>query len=162
VKLRFRGSIDRVEVSVDERRPSMSFIAASDYKSTKWSTPGSGDRKAWDDGVVLQVPLYAFALTQLKPDHEIARVDYLALKNPEQVHLLQLYTFDKKSARPQEDAEAQQRWQTALDGAIAQIKRVRAGEFPPGPPPSCNCPPWCHGRDICRVPGGPVSGGFPS
>jgi hypothetical protein len=160
--LRFRGSIDRVEVSVDSRAAESKFLAASDYKSSEWSTPGLGKPGAWDDGVVLQVPLYAYALTQLRPEYEIARVDYLSLKNPKSVHLLQLYTFDKKSARPQEDAKAQERWQAALDGAIVQIKRVRAGEFPPGPPKSCNCPPWCHGRDICRVPGGPVSGGFPS
>jgi hypothetical protein len=161
IRLRFRGSIDRVEVSVDERIPGTKFVAASDYKTSIWSTPGSGKKDAWDDGVVLQVPLYAYALSKLRPDYKVARVDYLSLKNPEHVHLLQLYTFDKKSGKAKEDDDATAKWQHALDGAIHQIKRVRAGEFPAGPPPSCNCPPWCHGRDICRVPGGPRNGGFP-
>src|SRR5579883_1741514 len=88
VRLRYRGFIDRVEVSVDERAPGRTFIAASDYKNTRYSTPGGGHKDAWADGVVLQVPLYAYALAHLRPDDRIARVDYLALKGQEAVHQL--------------------------------------------------------------------------
>ena len=154
VRIRYRGSIDRVDVSVDERTKEK-FVAAIDYKSSKWSTPGAGDAKAWDDGVVLQVPLYAHALETLRPGYDIARVEYQTLKKPELVHSLQLYTIDKKSKQLNEDVEATAKWQAALDRAIAHVKRARNGEFPAGPPDTCNCAPWCHGRDICRVPGGP-------
>ena len=39
IKIRYRGSIDRVDVSVDERAPGRKFVAAIDYKSSIWSTP---------------------------------------------------------------------------------------------------------------------------
>jgi hypothetical protein len=71
------------------------------------------------------------------------------------VHSLELFTIDKKSNRLNEDAQAAHEWQGALDQAIRHVRRARAGEFPAAVPPSCNCAPWCHGRDICRVPGGP-------
>ena len=29
---------------------------------------------------------------------------------------------------------------------------AREGHFPVAPAPSCGCPPFCHGREICRVP----------
>lgn len=157
VRIRYRGSIDRVDVSVDDRVESGRFIAAIDYKSTEWSTPGGGNKKAWGEGVVLQVPLYAHALRTLRPEQEIARVEYQALKNPKQVHSLELYTIDKKTRKVEEDEEAVAEWQGALDHAVAHVKRARGGEFSADPPQTCSCPPWCHGRDICRIPGGPRS-----
>jgi ATP-dependent helicase/nuclease subunit B len=160
VTLRFRGFIDRVETSVDERAPGVRLAAASDYKTTKYTTPGGGEKRAWDDDVVLQVPLYAYALSKLKQDHDVARVDYLALQKPDQVHALELYQFDKKKGEADSVDANQAQWQRALDAAITQVKRARGGEFPAAPPPSCSCPAWCHGRDICRVPGGPRSGGY--
>lgn len=155
VRIRYRGSIDRVDVSVDDRAPDRRFIAAIDYKSSKYSTPGGGEKKAWADGVVLQVPLYAHALATLRPGHEIARVEYQTLKSPGRVHSLELFTISKKTRQVEVDDGAESGLQGALDHAIGHVRRARAGEFPVGPPPSCNCPPWCHGRDICRVPGGP-------
>jgi hypothetical protein len=155
VRIRYRGSIDRVDVSVDTRAPKRKFIGALDYKSTRYSTPGGGDKGAWADGVVLQVSLYAHALTKLRPDTEIARVEYQALKKPEQVQSLELYTIDKKTSVVSADSEARAKWEGALDHAIAHVKSIRGGRFPAQPPESCKCPPWCHGRDICRIAGGP-------
>lgn len=152
VRIRYRGTIDRVEVSVDERVPGVKLIAAADYKTTGDSTPGGGSKDAWGDGVVLQVPLYAYALAKLRPDHEIARVEYLTLKRPGSVHSLQLYTVDKKTRVLESNDDAVAQWQTALDWAVAHVKQARRGEFPAAPPASCGCPPWCHGRDICRIP----------
>ena len=152
VRIRYRGTIDRIEVSVDERIPEVKLIAAVDYKSTKYSTPGAGEKRAWDEGVVLQVPLYAYALAQLRPGYEVARVEYLALSHPEPVHSLQLYTVDKQSSTLEQDDDAVAKWQAALDHAVGHVKQARRGEFPAKPPVSCGCPPWCHGRDICRVP----------
>jgi len=142
-------------VSVDERIPGKRFVAAIDYKSSEWSTPGSGKSAAWGDGVVLQVPLYAHALETLRPGKDIARVEYQTIKKPKQVHSLELYSVDKKTSRVEEDVDAVAKWQAALDQAIEHVRRARAGEFPAKPPETCKCPPWCHGRDICRIPGGP-------
>jgi hypothetical protein len=155
VRLRFRGFIDRVEVSVDDRVGDTRFVAATDYKTSQSATPGGGEKAAWDDGVVLQVPLYAYALTQLYPGHEVARVGYATLQRPQDVHMLQLYTFDKKAKRADQNVAALAQWEQALGAALAHVRRARAGDFPAAPPPSCSCPPWCHGRDVCRVPGGP-------
>jgi hypothetical protein len=154
VRIVYRGSIDRVDVSVDDRAERGRFLAAIDYKSSQYSTPGAGKSEAWNDGVVLQVPLYAHALQTLRPGKDIARVEYQTLKNPKQVHSLELYTIDKKSKKVEADADAKAQWQSALDAAIAHVKRARAGEFPADPPSTCSCPPWCQGRDICRVKGG--------
>lgn len=157
IRIRYRGTIDRVEVSVDERIPEARFVAAADYKTTKSSTPGKGDRAAWDDGVVLQVPLYAYALSHLRPSEELARIGYLIVKKPELVQALELYRYDRKQQAVESQDDAQDRWREALGAAIGHVRRARAGEFPADPPPSCGCPPWCHAREICRVKGGPES-----
>jgi len=155
VLVRFRGRIDRVEVGIDERVNASKLLAAVDYKSSEFSTPGGGKKQAWEDNVVLQVPLYAYALSQLRPDYEACRVEYRALKQCKAVHALELYQVDKKTRRLESDSEAKAKLEHALDAAAEHVKAVRRGEFPARPAPSCNCPPWCHGWDICRVPGGP-------
>jgi ATP-dependent helicase/DNAse subunit B len=156
VTLRYRGRIDRVEIGVDDRVDGANhLVAAVDYKSSKAATPGGGDRRAWEDGVVLQIPLYAHALTQLRPRSEVARVEYRVLSEPGTVHNLDLIRVDRNGGtlRPQEDAA--EKMAAALDRAVEHVKAVRRGEFPANPPPSCHCPDWCHGFEICRVPGGP-------
>lgn len=155
VKIRYRGSIDRVDVTVDERAPDSRFIAAIDYKTTEYSTPGGGKPAAWSEGVVIQVPLYAHALQALRPGWDIARVEYEALKSPKSVHSLELYTIDKKNHTVDRNPDAADKMEMALDQAVAHVRQIRGGEFPADPPATCNCPPWCHGRDICRIHGGP-------
>jgi hypothetical protein len=153
VRIRYRGSIDRVEVSdsIDDRLEGVAFVAAADYKTSKGSTPGGGVPRAWDDGVVLQVPLYAWALAQLYPGHEVARVEYLALRKPETVHQLQPYTFDKRAGTPVGNEDAEEQWKRSLQQAAEHVRRARTGVFPAAPPASCGCPPWCQGIDVCRV-----------
>jgi hypothetical protein len=156
VTFRFRGSVDRVEIGVDDRfAGSETFLAAVDYKSTKYSAPGGGDKRAWDDAVVLQVPLYAYALTKEHPGATIARVEYRALRKPEAVHRLELYQVTK--AGLVENAEAVERMERALDAVADHVKRARSGEFPAEPAESCGCPSFCASLEICRIPGGPRS-----
>jgi RecB family exonuclease len=156
VRFRFRGFIDRVEVGVDERLEApASFVVAVDYKTTKYAAPGKGERKGWDDDVVLQVPLYAYALTQLRPGMIPARVEYRALKKPEVVLPLELYTVDKKTGAVSPDPDAQAQLERALDAVSSHVLRARGGEFPAAPAPSCGCPSFCHALEICRVAGGP-------
>jgi len=64
-----RGSIDRVDRGVDERvEGAERYIAAIDYKSTIYSTPAAGKPAGWDDGVVLQVPLFVNPGEMIKVD----------------------------------------------------------------------------------------------
>ena len=74
---------------MDERiaRP-WQYIAAIDYKSTEYSTPAAGKKEGWDDGVVLQVPLYTAALQQLRPEDLVARMEYRTIREPKPVHTL--------------------------------------------------------------------------
>jgi hypothetical protein len=160
VRIKFRGFVDRVEVGVDERCDSKSFVAAIDYKTTVWSCPGAGVGAAWKDGVVLQVPLYAHAIATKLPGARTVRVEYRALKNPKAVHSLELYELDKKSQRVVRDAEGEEKLETALDAVANHVRTARSGEFPVVPAESCGCPPFCHALEICRVPGGPKVGGW--
>jgi len=153
VRFRYRGWIDRVEVGCDERVDSAHFVAAVDYKTTRYSTPGAGESAAWDDDVVLQVPLYAHALRKLMPGAEVARVEYRALKGKGEkaVHRLQLYEVDWKTNTLVEQDDAQEKFERALDAVPRLVLSVRSGRFPVDLAESCSCPSWCHGKDICRA-----------
>jgi ATP-dependent helicase/DNAse subunit B len=152
-----RGMIDRIEVSIDDRVPATEWLAAVDYKTSKWSAPGGGDKAAWTDGVVLQVPLYAKVLTQLRPGSRVARVEYRAIRGAERVHTLELVQVSKQGSRHvlEPQPEEQDRMQAALDAVAEHVRRARNGEFPAQPAPSCMCPRFCHAWEICRVKGGP-------
>ncbi|HSJ13100.1 MAG TPA: PD-(D/E)XK nuclease family protein, partial [Longimicrobiales bacterium] len=156
-RVRFRGFIDRVEQGMDARGGSEQLVAAVDYKTTVYSTPAGGKKEGWEDGVVLQVPLYAYALTRIRPGSAAARVEYRAIKKPARAHTLPLYRYEKQAGLVA-DAEQVGQYQAALHDVVHHVVAARAGQFPPDPPPSCNCPPFCHARDICRVPGGPRGG----
>jgi len=158
VRITFRGFVDRVEIGMDDRFDATKFVAAVDYKTTKYSCPGQGDKKAWNDNVVLQVPLYVHALTVRHPELVPVRVEYRALKKPEAVHTLELFTSERNGAKP--DPEARQKLDRALDAVVAHVRSARSGEFPVRPAPSCKCPKFCHALEICRVPGGPDTGGW--
>ena len=157
IRLIYRGSIDRVEVGVDERVPSAGFVAAVDYKSSKWGTPGGGAKKAWGDRVVLQVPLYAHALMQLMTGSKVSRVEYRAIRQPTSVHALHLVTVAKsgKGHGLEADPEAAALMKSALVAATEHVASVRSGQYPARYVDSCKCPSFCAAWDICRVRGGP-------
>ncbi len=157
VRFRFRGRIDRVEIGIDERvRGDVAhFVAAVDYKSSRWATPAAGNREAWDEGIVLQVPLYAYALAQLWPGAEVARVEYRTLKSPDIVLPLELVQVDRNDGNVLPSEEAEVRLEQALAAAAAHVKAIREGRFPAATAPHCDCTPWCPGRDICRSPSAP-------
>lgn len=161
VRFVYRGMIDRVEVGVDARVPSQGFVAAIDYKSSIYSTPGGGAAKAWTDGVVLQVPLYAHALTQLRPGTQVARVEYRAIRQQKQAHTLELAKVKSPGKNPalERDEKAADKLNSALDAAVAHVARVRSAEFPAEFTESCKCSPYCQSWDICRVAGGPRKSG---
>jgi len=130
-------------------------VAAVDYKTTVYSCPGGGKNAAWDDGVVLQVPLYAQAIASKLPGVQAVRVEYRTLKKPGAVHSLELYKFDKTLKRAVEDPKGDEKLEAALDAVASHVRTARSGEFPVLPAKSCGCPPFCHAIEICRVPGGP-------
>jgi len=157
VSFRFRGSVDRVEIGVDERfAGSERHLAAVDYKSSVYAAPGAGKKEAWGDKVVLQVPLYAHALMQQNPGATIARVEYRTLKKPAPVHRLELYQVKKGTLTA--NAEDAERMEHALDAVADHVKRARGGEFPAEPAESCGCPSFCAALEICRISGGPRTG----
>jgi ATP-dependent helicase/nuclease subunit B len=159
--LRFllRGSVDRVDHGIDDRVPTAAqYIAAIDYKSSIYSTPAGGKKTGWDDGVVLQVPLYAAALRKQYPDTLLSRMEYRTLRSPAVVHPLSLAPLKKGEVQDATDAEA--KLDGALDAAGRRIGEVRRGELPANPAPSCGCSPYCPARDVCRIPNGPVSTGW--
>lgn len=157
VRVRLRGTIDRVEVGIDERQPCDHLVSAVDYKSSRYSAPGGGKKEAWDDAVVLQVPLYAHALLALRPGSEVARTEYRAVRQRDVVHPLRLYRIEKKTDRLVRDEEAAQRLEGALDAVARHVRAARDGVYPASPAASCKCPDFCHAWDICRVRGGPAS-----
>jgi hypothetical protein len=156
-RILLRGTIDRIETGIDQRVPASNWLAAVDYKTSKASAPGSGEMAAWADGVVLQVPLYAHVITQLRPGARVARVEYRAIRTGDRVHALDLVQVKKQGTthalEPQLEDEA--RLRGALDAVAVHVRGARHGVFPARPAPSCMCPPWCHGWEICRVKGGP-------
>ncbi len=155
-RLLLRGTIDRVEVGVDPRLADPErLLAAVDYKSTEYSVPARGRPAGWEDGVVLQLPLYAAALECMRPDRTVARMEYRAVRTRKVAHQLPLVTVAKDDATAATDETAVGQRAASLAAAGACARRVRAGAFPARPAPSCGCPPYCHGWDICRVPGGP-------
>ena len=159
VRFRFRGSVDRVEVGVDDRFDAGRFIAAVDYKTTRYAVPGAGAKEAWDDGVVLQVPLYAYALAQARPGTETARVEYRAIRKPASVQGLELYQYDRGTGSAVRNEAAVAQMEAALDRVAQHVLRARSGEFPAAPPESCGCPDFCHAIEICRIAGGPRRNG---
>jgi len=155
VTLRFRGSIDRVEVGVDDRVDSAHFVAAVDYKTSKYAAPGAGKPRAWEEGVVLQAPLYAHALQVLRPGAVVSRFEYRAIKQCDLVHPLELHEVERRTRRLIQRDDGVLKMEASLDAAASHVQRVRAGEFPANPAASCGCPDYCHARDVCRVAGGP-------
>ncbi len=160
VRFQLRGKIDRIDRGISGTHANVAdaerYIAAIDYKSTKGSTPAAGKPAAWEDGIVLQVPLYAAALRQLRPQDLLARIEYRTIRSPKEYHLLTLAPV--RGGEVQDAAAAEQKLETALAAAGTRILQVRRGELPADPTPSAGCSPYCPARDVCRIPGGPVEG----
>jgi len=153
-----RGKVDRVDRGItgaDANVPDAArYVAAIDYKSTKYSTPAGGSSKGWADGIVLQVPLYAAALRVLRPNDLVARMEYRSIRSPKEYH--QLVLAPVKKGEVQDATEAEEKLMGALAAAGRKIAEIRRGELPAAPTPSAGCSPYCPARDVCRIPGGPV------
>ena len=160
VRFRLRGTIDRVERGLSDSDANVDgadgYVSAIDYKSTKYSVPAGGKGAAWDDGIVLQLPLYAAALRALRPEDRLARIAYRSIRGPAELHVLNLAPVRKGEVQQAAAQEAEAQLAAALAAAARRIREVRRGEFPAAPAPSAGCSPFCAARDICRIPGGPV------
>lgn len=161
-RIRYRGSIDRVEVGIDDRLSDDAgqYLAAIDYKSSKWGLPSKKDADPWVEGVLLQPALYAHALEQRFPGKIISRVEYRALNKWEIVFPLDLVNVKTKTGEISVNEENADRMGEALDAVVTHVQDIRAGHFSADPPPSCSCPSFCHAIDICRVAGGPRTANF--
>jgi ATP-dependent helicase/DNAse subunit B len=156
VRLRVRGTIDRIEAGIDARVDDPArYRSIVDYKSSKSACPGHGEGAAWRDGIVLQAPLYAAALEALEPDATIARVEYLNLRDAKSVLPLKVVEVSHKTDAIEWGEEAAGQLAASRAGVAAAVRRAREGEFPAAPKPSAGCPTWCVAFDTCRVAGGP-------
>jgi len=153
--VRFRGVIDRVERGVDDRVDgAYQYVAAVDYKTSTSAIPGGGQKQAWDDRVVLQVPIYARVLEELYDGVTVSRIEYRSIGGREVKHALQLFEVSKGSG-PGENEKDNEQMVAAVNAIGEHISSVRAGQFPARPAPSCGCPSYCPAIDSCRVAGGP-------
>jgi hypothetical protein len=156
--LRFRvaGSIDRVEVGADDRIDDAdAYRAIVDYKSSTSSLPGKGKTAAFDDGIVVQAPLYAMALEHAEPAAVMARIEYRVLRTGKSALSLGLVGVDPKAKAIEPDDQAAERYERSRMAIPAAIRRARGGAFPAEPAPSNGCPPFCPALDTCRIRGGP-------
>ena len=165
VRFTASGRIDRIEVGVDDRIDGASaFRAIVDYKSSKGAAPGRGKLAAFDDGIVVQAPLYALALKHAEPHSKIARIEYRELKGGEAVLPIKLAQVDYKQGTlrddPEEQAEEQAKYDASLAAIPVVITRARTGNFPAQYAESAGCPSWCVALDTCRVKGGPKTGSW--
>ena len=151
VRLRYRGIIDRVDRGVEQPE----FVGIVDYKSSKSAAPGGGEKAAWDDGVALQAPLYAHALTTLYPGSAPTSLEYRVLRDGSSVLRLVLHQAKKIRGPLEPKDDDRDQLDGALASAVAHVQRLRDGQFPPAPAASCKCPPWCAAWAVCRTPGGP-------
>ncbi len=87
-------------------------------------------------------------------------MEYRALKTTEPVHSLELFKFDPKTRSIVLNEEAREKMEAALDKVADHVRTARGGAFRVRPAPSCKCPGFCHSLEICRVPGGPDTGGW--
>ena len=156
-RIRLRGSIDRVDESIDDDA-GRHYVAVIDYKSSEYAVPGRGSPGAWNDGVMLQLPLYAEAMRMLKPGTDVARLEYRTLSSPATRGKLALVKVDRKIGDTGPNEKDVAKYEAALGHVAAHLIELRAGRFPARPAPSCGCPPYCHARDVCRTSGGPKEG----
>ena len=130
VSFLLRGKVDRVDRGIegpDANVPDAArYVAAIDYKSTKYSTPAGGDSKGWADGIVLQVPLYAAALRALRPGELLARMEYRAIRGPKEYH--QLVLAPVKQGQVQDATAAEEKLAQALAAAGGKIAQEVAAE----------------------------------
>lgn len=153
--LRVRGTMDRVEVGVDARTPDAErFRVVVDYKTTAGSVPGGGKRTAYDDGIVIQLPLYGLVLRALEPEAQVARLEYRALSTGDEKLGLRLAQFDSKG-QALEPGPHGETYAKALMAIRRAAERALTGDFRVAPAPTAGCSPYCSARDTCRIPGGP-------
>lgn len=154
--LRVRGTMDRIEVGVDERlADAAQWRVVVDYKTTPGSVPGGGNKRAYDDGIVVQLPLYGLVLTHLDPEIQLARLEYRALSTGEEKLGLRLGQFDSKGEALESEGNAHEQFAKAVDAVRRAAERATRGDFVVRPAPTAGCSPYCVARDICRIAGGP-------
>jgi ATP-dependent helicase/nuclease subunit B len=128
-KVLFKGRIDRIDIAGD------GCARIIDYKSSTPPTKGS-----MEDGVSLQLPLYALAVAEhLLPDLNCEGAYFLHLGRDKWVEGMD--RTSKKDGWPDRRA-------TALGAVARAVQGIRIGNFPPQP--QANACRFCPAAPACR------------
>jgi ATP-dependent helicase/DNAse subunit B len=139
--VKLRGRIDRIDLNTGEGRGG---FVLSDYKTGYGSTKG-----AVDEGLDLQLPVYAMATQELFSDHGegIQRWGYYRICRP--VGWMGA-SDDKESKEPGEPSTLNAIMQTARERMGEYVAGIRAGRFPGVPNAEVNPCRYCDFKGVCR------------
>jgi len=152
--LRLRGKIDRVDELIEG--PAAGWRYVVDHKASS----GSLDPvKQYEEGAILQLPLYVHALERAAAgeDGGEARVwggAYQVVGDCARVGALHPRTLSRgqiRSGSNKTEILAETRIHESVDHAFMHIDAITAGHFPAATPDCLkNCPSYCDARDVCR------------
>jgi RecB family exonuclease len=149
--LRLRGRIDRVDALTDPEVAGWRYVV--DHKTSDASLTPLG---LYDEGAVLQLPLYLHALARLDADAPgVWGGAYQVVKDGGKraapLHPRSLTKGKVREGGTTTEQTAASRVHDAVDLALMHVDGVRRGEFPARIPTcSTSCPTFCDARDVCR------------
>ncbi|MDE2841963.1 MAG: PD-(D/E)XK nuclease family protein [Chloroflexota bacterium] len=135
--LRFRGIIDRVDISADGES-----VLVTDYKTGSSSPYSALDKDPIDRGKRLQLGIYSLAAQRLFPNATKVRAAYWFTSAGGGFKLLPSEYFDI------EDSDTAQRFR---DGVSTVVEGIRTGVFPanPGSDSDHNNCTYCDFKNLC-------------
>jgi ATP-dependent helicase/nuclease subunit B len=149
--LKLRGTIDRVDALTEPEVLGWRYVV--DHKT---SDAALKPLDLYDEGAVLQLPLYIHALERLDRDatgvwggaYQIVKDD---CKRAAALHPRTLDRGRIREGSNKTEQTAASRLHDAVDLALGHVDGVRGGAFP-ARIPTCvtSCPPFCGMTDVCR------------
>jgi RecB family exonuclease len=149
--LQLRGKIDRVDEVIDEAARGWRYVV--DHKTGGGSL---SPLELYDEGAILQMPLYMLALERMKEQgsgvwggaYQIVKGD---CKRAAPLHPRTLDKGRIREGSTTTEQTAASRLHDSLALAFAHVDAVQRGEFP-ACIPECTkaCPTFCDMKDVCR------------
>ena len=149
--LKLRGKIDRVDELIDDAVRGWRYVV--DHKTSKASLDPV---RLYDEGALLQLPLYMHALERLGEQgsgvwggaYQIVKDD---CGRAAPLHPRSLAKGKVREGTTKTEQESASRLHDSVELALRHVEGVRRGAFP-AVLPSCarGCPTFCELRDVCR------------